>query len=86
VKRLAFVRRSRGLGFSIAEIRALLSLIDGGGCTCGEVKSMTDKHLEKVCSKIADLRRLERTLAAISSRCEGGEVPECPIIDALSEA
>ncbi|NIR31128.1 MAG: helix-turn-helix domain-containing protein [Gammaproteobacteria bacterium] len=85
VKRLAFIRRSRELGFSIEEIRALLDLVDSGAYTCGEVKSMTDRHLESVRSKIADLRKLERTLAGISSQCEGGEVPECPVIDALSD-
>ncbi len=85
LKRLAFIRRSRELGFSIDEIRALLDLVDSGEYTCGEVKSMTDAHLENVRRKIADLRRLERTLAGISSQCEGGAVPECPVIDALCD-
>lgn len=83
VKRLAFVRRSRELGFSIEEIRALLELVDSGAYTCGEVKAMTETHLENVRSKISDLRKLERTLGGIASQCEGGEVPECPIVDAL---
>jgi len=83
LKRLIFIRRSRELGFNQAEIRALLGLVDGGGYTCGEVKAMTLHHLQGVREKIKDLRRLERTLAGISSQCEGGSVPECPVIDAL---
>lgn len=83
LKRLAFIRRSRELGFSLEEIRALLRLVDGGDYTCGEVKALTDRHLKEVRQKIADLQRLEKTLGEISSQCEGGAVPECPIIEAL---
>jgi len=83
LRRLGFIRRSRELGFSGAEVRALLGLVDGG-YTCGEVRALTLKHLADVKAKIADLRRLETTLAGISSRCDGGDVPDCPIVEALS--
>ncbi|NIR30897.1 MAG: helix-turn-helix domain-containing protein [Gammaproteobacteria bacterium] len=85
LKRLAFIRRSRELGFSIEEIRALLDLVDSGDYACGQVKSMTDRHLESVRSKMADLRKLEKTLANVSAQCAGGAVPECPIIDTLCD-
>ena len=84
LKRLTFIRRSRELGFSLDEIRALLGLVDGGDYTCGDVKALTVAHLKDVREKIKDLRKLEKTLAAISSQCEGGTVPECPVIEALS--
>lgn len=83
LKRLAFIRRCRELGFSLEEIRALLGLVDGGDYTCGEVKALTDRHLGAVRRKIADLRKLEKTLTDISSQCQGGNRPECPIIEAL---
>jgi MerR family mercuric resistance operon transcriptional regulator len=83
VKRLVFIRRSRELGFSLDEIRTLLRLVDGKRYTCHEVKTITEIHLEDVKRKIADLRRLQKTLAAISGQCEGGLVPDCPIIDTL---
>jgi MerR family mercuric resistance operon transcriptional regulator len=82
--RLLFIRRSRELGFSGAEVRALLRLVDGG-YTCGEVRDLTLERLTDVRMKIADLRRLEKTLAEISSKCRGGNVPECPVIEALSD-
>jgi MerR family mercuric resistance operon transcriptional regulator len=82
-KRLRFILRGRELGFSIEELRSLLGLVDGGGYTCGEVHEMTVAHLDSVRTKIGDLRRLERTLAGMSAQCEGGAVPECPVIDAL---
>ena len=86
LKRLIFIRRSRELGFSLEEIQALLGLVDGSSYTCGEVKALTDQHLADVRQKITDLRRLEKTLKEISSQCEGGAVPECPIIEGLFSA
>jgi MerR family mercuric resistance operon transcriptional regulator len=83
LRRLFFIRRSRELGFSGTEVRALLRLVDGG-YTCGEVRDLTLRHLADVRAKIADLRRLEQTLAAISSKCAGDDLPDCPIVEALS--
>jgi MerR family mercuric resistance operon transcriptional regulator len=83
LRRLLFIRRSRELGFSGTEVRALLGLVDGG-YTCGAVRDLTLRHLANVKGKIADLRRLETTLTTIASKCEGGAAPECPIVEALS--
>lgn len=83
-RRLTFVRRSRELGFSLDEIRALLGLVDGGAYTCGEVHEMTLAHIADIRRKIADLRRMEQVLKDMAAKCEGGDVPECPILDALS--
>jgi MerR family mercuric resistance operon transcriptional regulator len=85
LKRLVFIRRGRELGFSLEDIRALLKLIDGGGHTCQQVEAITLHHLGNIHQKILDLKKLEKTLAKISSECGGGVVPECPILDALFE-
>lgn len=81
--RLSFILRGRELGFSVGELRSLLSLVDSGRYTCGEVLDLTQRHLASVRAKIADLRKLEATLAGIAGQCAGGETPACPIIDAL---
>ena len=85
IKRLVFIRRSRELGFSLDEIRTLLRLVDGKRYTCQEVKALTEEHLGDIKKKIADLKKLQKTLGEISAQCQGGQVPECPIIDALFE-
>lgn len=82
-RRLRFILHGRDLGFSIEDLRSLLSLVDGGNYTCGEVHEMTVAHLDSVRSKINDLRHLERTLADLAAQCEDGAVPACPVIDAL---
>lgn len=83
-RRLRFVLRGRELGFGIDELRELLSLVDRRVVTCEEVRRTALVHLEEVRRRIADLRRMERTLAATAARCRGGNVPECPILDVLS--
>lgn len=82
--RLRFVLRARELGFSMDDIRGLLGLEDGTAPTCAEVKERTDRHLADIRAKIADLQRMEAVLAATASRCSGAEVPECPVLDAIS--
>lgn len=83
VKRLGFVRKSRGLGFTIEEIRELLRLVDGGTYTCGEVEELAHGHVREIRRKIADLRKLEEVFRTMAAQCSGGAIPDCPIIDAL---
>ena len=80
---LAFIRRSRELGFSLNEVRALLGLGAPRTATCAEVKKIAAHHLEDIRSKIADLAKLERLLAKTIARCSGNRVPECPVLDIL---
>ncbi len=84
LERLSFVRRSRELGFSQPEVRKLLKLVDEHNYTCGEVREMTAMHLATVRSKIRDLGKLEKALANMVSECDGGDIPDCPIVDVLS--
>ena len=83
IKRLTFIRRGRELGFSLDELRDLLRLVDGRSYTCAEVRTLTLDHVADIRRKITDLRRLERVMTGIASRCSGKRIPECPIVDAL---
>ena len=84
-QRLQFVRRSRELGFSIVEIRALLRLADQGGLACAEAKTITVSHLADIRGKIADLKKLERVLTRMAKACVANQLRECPVLDALSQ-
>jgi MerR family mercuric resistance operon transcriptional regulator len=81
--RLGFILRARELGFSVEELRSLLGLSDSQAYTCGEVLAVTERHLDDIGRRISDLQRLRRTLAEMSAQCAGGDVPQCPIMDAL---
>jgi len=87
VRRLTFIRRARELGFTLDEIRTLLSLSasDGPGA-CANVRALAESHLAEVRAKTTDLRAMEHALAEAFRRCAAGEIPGCPIIDALSAA
>ncbi len=80
---LAFLRRSRELGFSLNEIRALIRLGAPGKATCREVRDIAVHHLDSIRAKIHDLKRLERILAKTVAKCSGATVPNCPVLEAL---
>ena len=85
VRRLNFIKRSRELGFSLKEVRELLDLVDGGDFTCREIHAITARQADNVRAKIRHLRRLERVLKDMAAECSQGILPECPIVDVLSE-
>ncbi len=84
-KRLKFIRRSRELGFSIAQIKNLLGFIDEPNHSCGEVKAVATAQAREVQQKIDDLKGLKSALDKMVSQCKGENYPanDCPIIDAL---
>ena len=82
--RLSFIRRARGLGFSLPQVRALLSLSDQRRRSCEAVDTIARKHLTEVDRKIAGLADLRRELNSIISQCGHGTIAECRIIEALS--
>jgi MerR family mercuric resistance operon transcriptional regulator len=84
-RNLTFIRRSRELGFTLSEIRALLALAGNNGKnTCAEVRQLAAGHLADIRAKIADLRAMASVLSDAVRRCDAGELPGCPLIDALS--
>lgn len=80
---LAFVRRSRELGFSLDEVRALLRLGGPEKASCREVREIAAHHLDDIRAKIGDLRKLERLLTKTVAQCTGTTAPECPVLDIL---
>lgn len=84
VERLSFIRRSRDLGFSIDQVRALLDLADQRDQSCDAVDAIAREHRGEVDRKIADLNALRRELDAMIEQCGRGTVADCRIIEALS--
>jgi len=70
VKRLNYIRRSRELGFSIEQIKQLLTFIDEPDRYCGEVKAMAMLHARKSQQKINDLERRKLALDTMVTRCK----------------
>ena len=83
LKRLTFLRRCRDLGFTMAEIRELLSLLDSDHYSCQEINALTMTHAKIIRDKVRDLKRLERALVQMADSCAKDDRPDCPIVDAL---
>ena len=85
MRRLRFIRRCRGLGFTLDQVRDLLALSSQQNQECAEVDRITAQHLTEIEQKIADLTRLADELRRISKCCQGkGLIADCRIIEALS--
>ena len=80
---LVFIRRSRELGFSLDDIRALLRLGGPEKASCREVREIAAHHLEDIRARLVDLKKLERLLAKTVARCSGRMAPDCPVLDIL---
>lgn len=82
--KLAFLGRSRSLGFTIEECRTLMSLYEDRDRASADVKALASEHLERIAEKIDELQALKSTLETLVARCHGDDRPDCPILDDLA--
>ena len=80
---LAFIRRSRDLGFTLEEVRALLALGGPERASCADVHKIASAHLASVRNKLSDLVKLESILAETVAQCSDRATPDCPVLDIL---
>jgi DNA-binding transcriptional MerR regulator len=83
--RLAFIRHSRELGFTIEDIRSLLDLADHPDRECSAADRIASRHLERVETKIEHLLRLRDELMRLIGDCRGGLAADCRVIEALGD-
>ena len=86
VHELRFIGRARKLGFSIAEIGALLALWRDRERPSREVRSLAAGHLADLNRRFAELQDMAATLSHLVERCHGDARPECPILEQLAGA
>lgn len=83
LKILKFIQRAKQLGFSLAEIKTMLSL---GETSCNQTKQLASSKLDDVNRKIKDLTAIAATLKDLIESCGDNKIDtNCPIIDAMSE-
>jgi MerR family transcriptional regulator, copper efflux regulator len=84
VHTLRFIKRSRELGFPIADIGELVSLWRNRRRASGNVKRIAQKHAQDLAQRIAAMQAMQRTLDQLIYCCHGDERPDCPILDDLA--
>ena len=86
VRRIRFIKHAQALGFSLKEVRELLSLRVDPRRSCAEVRARADAKLADIDEKIRGLHAMKKTLGRFIAACSGrGPVSACPILEALDE-
>ena len=81
---LRFIKRSRGLGFSMDDIRALLGLWGDKRRSSASVKDIAGRHVAELTQRVAELQSIITTLQHLTQHCHGDARPACPILDDLA--
>lgn len=86
-KRLEFILKARGLGFTLDKTRELLSLSESSERSCSEALMLVENNLVAVNEKMAELQRIKESLLTMAKNCQsccpGAKAPDCTIVDAL---
>lgn len=80
---LAFIKRSRDLGFSLEEVGRLLTLWQDRGRASADVKALARQHIDGLNQKILEMTALRDTLQDLVEHCQGNDRPDCPILKDL---
>ena len=83
---LIFVKSARRLGFSMKEIKKLVSLWRNKSRSSSEVRNLALAHVQELEDRIAELDSMVKTLKHLAKKCHGNDRPECPILDELARS
>jgi Hg(II)-responsive transcriptional regulator len=84
VTTVRFIKRAQEHGFSLDEIEVLMHLADGGPDDCEAARQLANMTMAKLAGKIADLQRMQRSLAQLVATCDLPRTDRhCPMIRAL---
>lgn len=86
VHTLRFIKRARTLGFSMEDVRGLLSLWQNKGRSSASVKKIAAGHMAGLKQRIVEMQTMVATLEHLMHHCHGDHRPECPILDDLAKA
>lgn len=85
VRRLAFIRHARELGFEIDAIRTLLILQDDPSQPCAKADKIARARLADVEQRLASLTALKAELISMVEGCSHGHVGACRVIEVLAD-
>src|SRR5438552_10546646 len=71
VRRVRFIRRAQGLGFSLKEIKALLALRVDPRSSCGDVRKRAEAKIGEIEAKVRMLLGMKKALGRLTAACAG---------------
>ncbi len=80
---LKFVKHAREMGFSMKDIKQLVSLWKNKNRPSAQVKSIATKHILELEKKRDEIAAMLLTLNQLVKSCKGDNRPECPILDGI---
>jgi Cu(I)-responsive transcriptional regulator len=80
---LKFVKRSRELGFTMKDIKQLVSLWRNKNRSSSQVKSIASRHIQELDKKLLKIQTMLSTLNHLVNNCQGDHRPDCPILNEL---
>jgi MerR family transcriptional regulator, copper efflux regulator len=84
VRRVRFIKRAQELGFSLNDIKELLSLRAAPEAGCHEVRAHAEAKIEYIDDKIGSLIAMKHALSTLVTACSGeGPLSDCPILESL---
>ena len=87
VSRLSFIRHAKALGFTLKEIRELLSLRVDRKAKCSAVEKRAQAKITDIEKRIRSLQKMRRTLRKLVEACDGRKpTSECPILESLDRS
>jgi MerR family copper efflux transcriptional regulator len=84
IHRLSFLRRARGLGFSIEDCRQLMALYRDKSRASQDVRAIAQSHVKAIEEKLRELQSMRKTLQTLIGACHGDDRPDCPILDDMA--
>ncbi len=84
VVRIRFIKRAQDLGFSLKEIKELLSLADDQTTDCADVRALAQTKVDEIRQKIRTLEAMRDSLIELTDSCPGaGSAAKCSILESI---
>ena len=84
VLRIRFIKRAQDLGFSLKEIKELLSLAEDQTADCADVRALAQIKVDEISQKIRTLEAMRRALTVLTESCPGtGSAAKCSILESI---
>lgn len=86
VRRVSLIKQAKALGFTLTEIKQLLSQAETEGLNCGDVRARGLEKLTDLDAQIAQLQQFRHDLAHLVERCPDDRQRPCDVSKSLDPA